>query len=274
MMEVSTITGQVRNHFGYSAVLGNGRRVDVYLPPGYESHPERRYPVLYVNDGQNVFDSDRAFLGREWELDETAERLIRARQMQDAILVGVDNTPDRKDEYTPVFDPGEGRGGRVDAYGDFLVNELKPFIDANYRTLPDSAHTGIMGSSLGGLCALYLGWTRPETFGMVGALSPSLWWAGRYLSAFVRESPQQHGPQRIWIDMGDQEMTRDTNPANGVPDGLDHLRELKTALTDKGYVPGRDLFYREVAGGEHDETWWRARSSDVLTALYPPVCAA
>lgn len=257
------VTGDVRIHHGIrSQALGNQRNVRVYLPPGYEQNPDQRYPVLYVHDGQNVFDSATAAFGVEWGLDETAEHLIRSGQLPPMIIVAADNTPDRLAEYSPIPDPGHG-GGKAEAYGRFLVDELKPFVDRQYRTKGDRENTGVMGSSMGGLVSLYLGFKHPSTFGLVGALSPSLWWADRQAS---RELVTSDGPDRIWLDAGTRE-GRDAN-GNGVSDVIDDTRALGHRLAEAGWIADNDLFYREVQDGTHTEASWAERAGDVLLALY------
>lgn len=154
--------------------LGRERRIWVYLPPDYANN-ERSYPVLYMHDGQNLFDAATSFAG-EWEVDETLNSLFAAGD-PGIIVVGIDNGGgSRLDEYTPWPNPTYG-GGEGGAYVDFLVETLKPYIDANYRTLPEAASTGIMGSSLGGLISLYAALKYPDVFGRAGVLSPSLWFS-------------------------------------------------------------------------------------------------
>lgn len=265
------VTGDVRRveHFPADE-LGGERDLVMYLPPGYDAPGNRqRYPVVYLQDGQNLFDPRTAFLGREWHLDETAEGLIREGRIPPLILVGVYNGGDRRiDEYTPVPDPKEG-GGHADAYGDFLMKEVKPWVDARFRTKADAGHTAIVGSSLGGLVSLYLSWKHPDVFGMAGALSPSLWWADRELTRAVRADHATHGPRRIWLDMGTAETTVDQD-GNGVPDTVDDVRDMRDALEEKGYREGDTLRYREVEGGTHDEASWAERADEVLEALTEP----
>jgi predicted alpha/beta superfamily hydrolase len=203
-----TLSGNIRVHEDfYSEILDNHRRILVYLPPGYKPRGKKRYPVLYVNDGQNVFDAETAFNGIDWGIDETLEYLIYEGEIREIIVVAVYNTPDRTEEYTyiPDDEEEEGGGGNADAYAAFLINELKPFIDSHYKTLSDAENTGIMGSSYGGLCALYLGWTYPEVFSIVAAISPSLWWANRDLISRIANDDKPFGPSKIWLDMGTME---------------------------------------------------------------------
>jgi predicted alpha/beta superfamily hydrolase len=242
-----------------SAALGTARRVSIYLPPGYDGSGAR-YPTLYLQDGQNLFDPGRAFVpGQDWGLDETVEQLIHAGQVAPLILVGVDHAgADRLHEYTPTCDPRRRAGGRLDAYARFLVDELKPWLDARYRTRADAAATGIGGSSLGGLAALAVGLARPDVFGRVAALSPSLWWDRRCILERAR-ALDGHRDLSIWLDAG-------THEGPGV---LHHARMLKNILLRRGWRLGRDLHYREVAGGQHSEADWARRAGDVLRALYP-----
>jgi predicted alpha/beta superfamily hydrolase len=243
-----------------SRALGTARRVSIYLPPGYDASTDR-YPVLYLQDGQNLFDPGRAFVvGQDWGLDETAEALIHGGQMAPVILAGIDHGGEaRIDEYTPSCDPRRRVGGRLAAYRTFLIDELKPWIDARYRTRPDAASTGLGGSSLGGLAALEIGLTRPDVFGTVAALSPSLWWDRRCVLERAR-ALDGHRDVAIWLDAGTEEG----------PGVVHHARMLKNILLRRGWRLNRDLHYREIAGGRHAEADWALRAADVLRALFPP----
>jgi enterochelin esterase-like enzyme len=198
--------------------------------------------------------------GQDWGLDETTEALIRAGEITPLILVGIDHAGvDRLDEYTPSCDPRRRTGGRLGAYRRFLVDELKPWIDARYRTRVDAASTGLGGSSLGGLAALEIGLTQPDVFGRVAALSPSLWWDRRRILERAR-GLDGHLDVSLWLDAG-------THEGPGV---LHHLRMLKNILLRRGWRLNRDLHYREVVGGQHSEADWARRAGDVLRALFPP----
>lgn len=257
----STRTGDIEGHEFDSVVLGGQRIVMVYRPPGYSARNPWKYPVLYLNDGQNVFDASTAAFGVEWQVDETLERLILERKIPPLLAVAVYNSPQRFDEYTPAVDPEHGGGG-ADRYGMFLTRELKPFIDSHYRTCRESS--ALMGSSLGGLCALYLGWEYPRTFPFVAAMSPSLWWAERELIGEIAQSEItcQTGPQKIWLDVG----TRESSDREALQDA----RVMRKVLEDKGYVDGENMVYREVKGAAHTESAWAARVGDVLQYLFPP----
>ncbi len=256
--------GDVRHHSTYrSRFLGTHHDVLVYLPPGYDDTEDRRYPVLYLHDGQNVFDGETAFIrGQEWEVDESAERLIRARAMQPVIIVAVHNAGDaRIDEYTPSPDPGLSRGGNAINYGRFLVEELKPFIDREYRTWRAARNTGLGGSSLGGLVSLFLWNEYPHVFGRLAIMSPSLWWDRRVI---LRTLEQSNHPQRpkIWLDVGTCESD---SPEVSVRDA----RLLKELLLRKGWREGHDLRYLEAQGDGHNELAWARRVPPMLRFLFP-----
>lgn len=266
-MTEGTCTGNITLYENFhSEIMGNDRSIYVYLPPGYNENSDRKYPVLYMQDGQNIFNAETAFGGTEWRVDETAGEMMKQGEIKDIIIVGISNTPDRMDEYTHVKDPENG-GGKLDAYADFLTKELKPFIDSSYRTSMAPEDTGIAGSSLGGLSSIYLGWKFPNTFGLVGALSPSLWWCGKDLIGRIESDPQQNGPSKVWIDMGTDEAWSDENN-NGINDHLENSRAMGEVFLRKGYAFGKELFYFEDPGATHNEWFWANRFDKVLTALY------
>jgi predicted alpha/beta superfamily hydrolase len=254
-----TLTGDVRTHERFrSRHLANMRPVVVYLPPDYASG-SARYPVLYLHDGQNVFDQATAF-GDEWRVDETAQELITKKRIEPLIIVGVYNKgEERIDEYTPTARPDKGGGGDADTYGRMLVEELKPFIDRTYRTRPDVESTAMGGSSLGGLLTLYVGLRYPKTFGKLAVLSPSVWWDDRVIVREV-ESLRRKTKQRIWLDAGTREG----------PDVIPDVRRLREALVAKGWTIAQDLMYYEARGGEHNERSWAKRVGPMLKFLFPP----
>jgi predicted alpha/beta superfamily hydrolase len=263
-----TLSGNIQEHLFESSLLNASIKVWVYLPPWFSPADPWRYPTLYLHDGQNVFDRCSAAFGVEWEADESAEELNATEQMEPTIMIAVANTPERLNHYTPFYDYNLG-GGQGELYAEFMTKEIKPWIDSIYPTKQGPAFTGIAGSSLGGLSALHLGWTRPQVFGLVAALSPSLWWGARKLiTRFGGDDPKLIKPSKIWIDMGTQESLDDDNN-NQISDGIDDLRTMRAVLLAQGYKLGEDLFYREIQGGQHDEAAWAARFPDVLKALYP-----
>ena len=263
-----TLAGNIR-HLGRvaSQALGNERDVWVYLPPSYASSPQRRYPVIYFHDGQNVFDASTAFIGIEWQADETLERLATSGEMPEAIAVAVANSPRRMDEYTQVRDSGRGTGGAADLYLQFLVRELKPRIDREFRTLPGREHTALVGSSLGGLVSLYAGIAARETFGLIGGVSPVLSWGDSDIEKRYASAPAEHLPLRIWIDMGTAE---DKSAGAGVPRLILELRAFRDLLVRRGFVLGSTLGYMEDEGAIHNESAWAARLPRILRFLLPP----
>ena len=241
--------------------LRDPRHVVVYLPPGYETDQARRYPVLYLQDGQNLFDPATAFLGNHWRLDEVTEEMIQGGHIEPLIIVGVYNSgTGRMAEYTPVRDR-RGRGGRAKSYGKMLVGHLKPFIDREYRTLTEPRETGLGGSSLGGLVTLYLGLHYADIFGKLIVMSPSLWWANRAIFREISKLHPQVSP-KIWLDTG-------TCEGQNPQDCIRNTAELCQALVGKGWKLGRDLAYMEDEGAGHDEKAWGSRMREALRFLFP-----
>ena len=253
-----TLTGLIKTHQRFrSRFLPGERTLVVYLPPGYQPRAARRYPTMYLQDGQNLFDKATS-IGEEWRADETAQGLIEAGDIEPIILVGIYNMGDKRvDEYAPTAVEGKG-GGKADDYGRMLVEEVKPYIDRKYKTLPSAASTALGGSSLGGLLALHLSLKYPTAFNRIAALSPSIWWDDRFIVRAVQSLPAKL-PLRIWLDAG-------TGEGEEV---LGDVRALRDALVAKGWVPDHDLRYVEAEGGQHNEQSWAARFGDVLRFLYP-----
>ncbi|MBL8111858.1 MAG: alpha/beta hydrolase [Acidobacteria bacterium] len=241
-----------------STFLDVARDIVIYLPPEYMD-PGRRFPVLYMQDGQNLFDPRTSFIpGKDWQLGETLDRETRARRVAPLIVVAPYNAGVKRiDEYTPTRDGKTAAGGGAGHYGRFLVEELKPFVDSQYRTRPDAQSTGVGGSSLGGLLSIYLGLTRPGVFGRIAAMSPSVWWDGEAIVSIARGTRAPAG-QKVWLDMGTQE-------GRGA---LAATQRLRDALVASGY--GRSLRYTEIRGGLHDETAWGKRTHRMLRFLFPP----
>jgi predicted alpha/beta superfamily hydrolase len=249
-------TSELRRHDAFASAYLDSRDIVVWLPAEYDGNA--RYPVLYMHDGQNLFDPDTAFLkGQHWRVGETTQELIAKGRIEPLIIVGINNSgPRRVHEYTPTRDPRLG-GGRAADYGRMIVEELKPYIDETYRTRPDAASTAIAGSSLGGLVTLYLGLTYPRVFSRLAVLSPSVWWDRRVILKQVRQT-RPKPPLRIWVDMGTAEGRR----------GLEDARLLKAALVGAGWEIGRDLHYAEYEGATHSEEAWAARFGLVLEWLF------
>lgn len=236
------------------------RTVQIYLPPGYDLPLSRRqrYPVLYLQDGQNLFDGKTAFIkGHEWQADETANRLIGAGEVEPLIIVAVPNAGvGRKDEYTPSPDPKYG-GGNAGQYEKFLIEELKPLVDRTFRTRRGAKDTGIGGSSLGALVSLDAGLRYPKVFQRIAALSPSVWWGDRAILTQVAATKRP--PLRIYLDVGSRE------PGTTVPDA----RLLRDVLLSRGWTAGDNLMYAEGDGDAHNEDAWARRFPDVLRFLFP-----
>ncbi len=234
--------------------LGRARRVWLYLPPAYAASAAsgRRYPVLYLQDGQNVFDAATSFAG-EWGVDESLDSLA-ARGDRGAIVVAVDNGgPRRLDEYDPWRNADTTLGGgEGDAYADFLARTLKPYVDARYRTLAGAAHTGVLGSSVGGLISLYAALKYPGVFGRAGVFSCACWIARPELLAYVAAHPAPRGPAaapHFYFVVGARE-TADGGPARDQQLVVD-------ALAAAGYAPGTAVRAAVRADGTHAEWFWR-----------------
>jgi len=252
--------GQLRKHEQFrSRFLRNQRDLIVYMPPCYNEQPWRHFPVLYLNDGQNLFDGTTSYIyGMDWHVSQTADHFIGIGAVEPLIIVGIYNTgKQRVREYTPTRVPKLG-GGRADGYAKFLIKEVKPFVDREYRTLSTAAHTGLGGSSLGGLVSLYVGLKMPQIFGKIAALSPSVWWNQRVMHRFLA-SAQVHDRPRIWLDIGTREGPRI----------VQDVEQFQDFLLEKGWQSGRDLHYERVEGGEHNEAAWAKRVGPFLQFLYP-----
>jgi predicted alpha/beta superfamily hydrolase len=241
----------------HSGILPDARDVAVYLPAQYFVDEKRRFPVLYLHDGQNLFDGLTSFIpGKTWRAHTTADDLAAAGEIEPVILVGVANTGLRRmAEYTPTRDFRRG-GGEGSNYGRMLIEELKPFVDEAYRTRAGAEDTGLGGSSLGGLISLYLGLKYPEMFRRLAVMSPSLWWNDRSIFGNVEGVRPS---ARIWLDMGTAEGVRHVQDA-------DRLYRLLVKL---GWQPGVDLMYVKALGAVHDEEAWALRFGDVLRFLFP-----
>ena len=264
-MSKHTLTGNIKRHRAFpSKILGNRRDILVYLPRGYRRFSRRRYPVLYLNDGQNVFDAATSFSGVEWGVDETAERLIRGNLIEPPIIVAVANTGENRiHEYAPtrgVIDTKAKRKkrskGLARQYGHFLMDELKPYIDRKYRTEPGPEFTGLGGSSLGGLVTLAIGILYPQAFRRLLVMSPSIWW-DNFATYRLIDSIEQKPPLKIWLDTGTAEP------------GWEQGRELRNRLIEKGWKLNKDIQYMEAQRADHSEAAWAARVEPALRFLFP-----
>lgn len=246
-------------HEGFrSRFLRNQRDLIVYTPPRYDDQLARRFPVLYLHDGQNLFDGATSFIpGMDWQVGQTADQCICEGSIEPLIIVGVYNTKARVYEYTPTCVPKLG-GGRADRYAKFLIEEVKPFIEREYRTLSGAENTGIGGSSLGGLVSLYLGLKLSDVFGRIAALSPAIWWNQRVMYRFAQANHARRRP-RIWLDIGTREGPRI----------VQDVEQFRDVLLQKGWRLEEDLHYERVEGAEHNEAAWAQRVGPFLRFLYP-----
>ncbi|MDX1391839.1 MAG: alpha/beta hydrolase-fold protein [Rheinheimera sp.] len=234
--------------------LARERQVRLYLPPGYR-HSQKRYPVLYLHDGQNVFDDATAYAG-EWGVDETLNALA-AQGWLELIVVAIDNGgPYRMTEYSGWDNPRFGKG-EGSYYIDFVSKVVKPFIDKHYRTLSQPQHTGIMGSSMGGLISHYALFNRPGIFALAGIFSPSYWYAQAvFLQTDISVLPPG---SRISMLMGGKEGRQ----------MVTNLQKMAALLQKQG-LNSTQLAVKVVADGEHNEAFWRSEFADSALYLFNP----
>lgn len=244
-----------------SEQLGNERPIYVWLPSSYDQTTDRTYPVLYMQDGQNLFCDELAF-GREWQVDEQMARL--GSLGLEAIVVGIPNAAEqRMAEYSPFCD-AEGNVGRGDQYLQFVFDAVMPLVQSQFSVTHTRETTGIMGSSLGALISLYAFFRYPERFGFVGGMSPALWFNDCALLELIERAPFVEG--RVYLDMGTAEGDNH----------LAHVQQLHHQLLRKGYRPGESLFYVEEDHAVHEEDAWARRLRTALYFLLPcaPVTSA
>lgn len=225
---------------------GVQHRFRVFLPPGYHENTLKQYPVLYMHDGHNLFFKEEAFVGNTWRTDEVLNMLDKMNAIEEAIVVGIFPN-DRMTEYTQ---PG------YEDYGRFLVEALKPLIDAKYRTLPGPTTTAVMGSSLGGVVSFYLGWQRPDVFSKIACLSSTFDYRDNLLERISAEPKRKI---RIYLDSG------------WPGDNYEATRSMRDRLIWKGYRPGSELFYLAFPEAKHDENAWAARSPIPFQFLFGKV---
>lgn len=239
------VSGQLLGSVVMSPQLGNERTVLLYLPASYDEG-DRRYPVIYLQDGQNLFDPSTAFGGTTWQVGETMSLL--AREGIEAIVVAPYNgEKGRIQEYNPF---AHWRGGRGEAFISFLADTLKPLVDHDFRTLSDEANTVIGGSSMGGLISLHAYCTRRDVFGRALVMSPSLWVAHGAVYDLAREKLAPGG--KLYIDHGTRESS---------------AQPLAAIALQKGYGEGEDLLYVKGKGERHTESAWSHRLPDALRFL-------
>jgi predicted alpha/beta superfamily hydrolase len=271
----------------HSEALQTNRFIRIYLPPGYEDSRPTQYPVLYVQDGQNAFSTvgpNVAFGWGNWALDTTADRLIPEKKMRPIIIVAIDCGASRYREYRgPIAAGTDNRA--YERYAEFLIRELKPKIDRDYRTLPGPADTGTLGSSMGGICSIALAWEHPQVFGLAASLSGAFQVEKQYFLERVLKSPAAKKKDiRIYLDSGVCDYA-------GGDDGLKQTEAVRDALEQLGWKHERDLMhfvdqpltpdelrplnlpgdkFKEAQRSQHNELYWRLRAGRALSFLFPP----
>ncbi len=265
VIRATSATGDLRIHPFRSRIFRNSRYLRVWLPPGYDdpANQARRYPVLYLNDGQNLFESSTSFNGVEWQVDETADRLIRENAIPPLIVVGIDNSgKDRFREYMPhrSLHPVMLRV-QGNKYPNFLIKEVMPFVARNYRVATGPENTGLGGSSLGALIALYAAMVRPGLIGRLLLESPSLWASNRQI---IRESRGiANWPARIFLATGTAEAgNKDRNQSV-----VDDVRELAGIMRRANLDESR-LKLVIAEGATHHESAWAERFPEALSFLF------
>lgn len=236
------ITGKLIYHRNFESRNVDPRDISVLLPSGYNEDTSKRYPVIYAHDGQNLFDPKTSAFGIDWQVDETTDSLVKARRMKPVIIVAVNNTPLRSREYS-YSDTGY-------AYMKFIVEELKPFIDRNYRTLPDRENTATLGSSRGGLISFMLLWEHTEVFSKAACFSPALKIRALNYLPYIENYEGPAKEIQLYIDNGGIGLEQDLQP------GIDEAVEL---LKKKGYEQGTDFIVFYDKNAQHNEAAWAER---------------
>lgn len=246
----NSATGNMRYHHNYSdPKLRFTRDVFVWLPPSYEKKPGKHYPVLYMHDGQNLFDGSLSgFVGAEWRMDEVTDSLIKTRSVEEIIIVGISNTKDRWAEYSGL---PKGRD-----YADFVVNNLKPFIDKNYRTKPDRENTAVMGSSMGGLISFYFVLWHPEVFSKAAMLSGGFVYDEAKIIDRINTIKLPEQSIKLYFDCGDKELDNYFLPANKI---------MFDVLNQRGV---KQIEFVTEYGAKHNENEWAKRIWKPLVYMF------
>ncbi len=237
-------------HEFYSINLKNERDIIIWLPPSYHI-VNRRFPVCYMQDGQNLFDPNTSFIGTDWKVDETLHELIKQKKIEEIIIVGVYNNKDRLEEYNFFCERGK-------KYANFLIKELKPFIDEKFRTILQASGTGIMGSSLGGLNAFQLFWNFPKIFGKAGCLSNSFWIDNREVFNMINNvEPSFNDKNKLYIDCGSEEKEL-----------IDDYYKMTDALLENKSIGSLNFHNYLAEGSRHTESDWANRLHIPLKFLF------
>lgn len=235
------VIGDLVIHRGFkSRWLRYSRRLFVWLPPSY-GKSTKRFPVLYMHDGQNLFDSKTSFSIHDWKVDEVATKLMKQNKIKEFIVVGIGNSKDRDEEYNLFCPLGK-------AYAKFMISELKPFIDRKYRTLADASNTAIMGSSSGGMISFQMAWTYPEVFSMAGCLSPAFFVSKSQIYKVIKSDPRPLKPVKFYLDAGEFE-----------PEFAAEADKMKSRLLQIGYREGHNLLTSFGKKQNHSEEAWAKR---------------
>lgn len=263
----STCYGEDSPRTLLSPQLNRTLTYEVFLPPSYGELKDKRYPVLYAQDGQSLFSTSRdPFDGSSWRMDDSLNELYDLAAIEEILVVAVRTDEGRLEMLSPTVDVELG-GGQGPRYLEFLVNVLKPTIDATYRTLPDRANTGLIGASMGGLFSFFAAWTRPEVFGKAACLSASFWWNNRDMVRMVEGAACPYPRPVLYLDSGasKSQFERDAN----LRDGYHHTLAMRHALISHCYVPGENVHTLAFAGMSHDNASWAARLAVPLQMMFP-----
>ncbi|MDT3697081.1 MAG: alpha/beta hydrolase-fold protein [Ignavibacterium sp.] len=246
------ITGSVRYHKNFIGINIPARDIIVWLPPSYDSLKNKRYPVLYMNDGQNIVDPLTSAFGIDWQIDEAADSLIKNHSINEMIIVGIYNSDKRNSEYsnTPLGN----------AYMNFIVNQLKPFIDVTYRTLDNRENTTICGSSLGGLISFILVWEYDYVFSKAACFSPAFKIDQFDYVTSVENYSGARKDIKLYFYNGGKGVDERLQPG---------INEMLEALLNRGYVTGKDILYVEDKNADHSESAWAKRVPEMLKFLFP-----
>jgi predicted alpha/beta superfamily hydrolase len=272
----------------HSRNLESKKTVRIYLPPYYDGSPRKRYPVLYVHDGQNVFSSagpGACYGWGSWDLDGTVNRLVEAKKMREIIMVSIDNGRYRYQEYRGPA--AYSVATRFSQYSQFIARELKPRIDAEFRTMPKPAYTGLLGSSLGGICSIAMAWEHSDVFGLAGSLSGSFQVEKHcFLKKVLASYKRPRKAIRFYLDSGVMDFDGDDDGRQDTEAVANELRRIgwKDNVNLKHHVDAAPLNEQELerAGvpnykwgdalqSQHNEFYWRIRAWRALTFLYPPL---
>jgi predicted alpha/beta superfamily hydrolase len=249
-----------------SPELGRSVEYEVFLPPSYGEHTDRRYPTLYAQDGHVIFTTGSDPFGPPWRIDETLDELYQLGAMEEVIVVGIHTREGRLEMLTPSRDARHG-GGDAPLYLEFLTETLKPAIDARYRTAPGPGDTAVMGASMGGLFSFFAAWRRSDVFGKAACLSSSFWWDDRFMVRDVRGGGCPVPRPLLYIDSGAARsgFEEDAN----LRDGYDHTIAMRNALVGHCYTPGVHVHVLAFAGSAHENAAWAARLATPLQLLFP-----